>query len=145
MKFLLLISIFVACAAHCLALKNVECGLPPLKQGVGSNGNRICRAYMPTWSYNLKTNECVRWVYGGCGGNANQFGSEQKCQDRCKEFECGLPPFKEGNGNIIYVAYVPSWSYDLKTNECVWWVYGGCGANANRFGSAQECNDRCKE
>ncbi|XP_060665940.1 male accessory gland serine protease inhibitor-like [Drosophila nasuta] len=82
MKFLLLISIFVACAAHCLALKNVECGLPPFLDG---DGIFACMAYMPSWSYNLKTNECVRFIYGGCGGNKNRFESKQECLARCKE------------------------------------------------------------
>ncbi|KAH8392340.1 hypothetical protein KR215_006244 [Drosophila sulfurigaster] len=82
MKFLLLISIFVACAVHCLALKNVECGLPPFLDG---DGKVACRAYMPRWSYDLKTNECVRFIYGGCGGNANKFGSYHECIKRCQE------------------------------------------------------------
>ncbi|KAH8392078.1 hypothetical protein KR215_000243 [Drosophila sulfurigaster] len=80
MKFLLLILIFVACATHCLALKNDVCGLP---HSIDGNGVVTCFAYIPSWSYDSNDNECVNFIYGGCGGNKNRFKTKEECEETC--------------------------------------------------------------
>uniref|UniRef100_A0A023GNX8 BPTI/Kunitz inhibitor domain-containing protein n=1 Tax=Amblyomma triste TaxID=251400 RepID=A0A023GNX8_AMBTT len=42
-----------------------------------------CRAYMPRFFYNTLTNECERFFYGGCKGNANNFRTYADCAERC--------------------------------------------------------------
>jgi len=42
-----------------------------------------CKAYMPGWYYDAKKKRCLRFVYGGCGGNANNFPSLKSCIQRC--------------------------------------------------------------
>ncbi|XP_034473705.1 male accessory gland serine protease inhibitor isoform X2 [Drosophila innubila] len=44
-----------------------------------------CMAFMPSWSYNAAKNTCVEFIYGGCGGNQNQFGSRDECEKACKD------------------------------------------------------------
>ncbi|XP_037499630.1 papilin-like isoform X2 [Rhipicephalus sanguineus] len=42
-----------------------------------------CRAFMPTWYFDFRLQLCRIFIYGGCGGNDNQFSSEKKCQEVC--------------------------------------------------------------
>uniref|UniRef100_A0A224Y875 Pancreatic trypsin inhibitor n=1 Tax=Rhipicephalus zambeziensis TaxID=60191 RepID=A0A224Y875_9ACAR len=56
-------------------LKGKRC-TPPPDEGV-------CRAYMPRWYYDASRNVCSTFIYGGCGGNRNNFQSETDCQRRC--------------------------------------------------------------
>ncbi|KAJ7329348.1 hypothetical protein JRQ81_015522 [Phrynocephalus forsythii] len=43
-----------------------------------------CLQYMVLWYYHPEDNQCRPFLFGGCGGNANQFPSKQKCELWCK-------------------------------------------------------------
>lgn len=51
---------------------------------------------------------------------------------------CGLPP---DSGPCL--GYFPMFFYNSTSMECESFVYGGCGGNANRFNSYQECKRSC--
>ncbi|XP_072014296.1 uncharacterized protein [Amphiura filiformis] len=42
-----------------------------------------CDAYFASWGYDFQQRRCVQFVYGGCGGNQNNFDSQGECQRRC--------------------------------------------------------------
>ncbi|MBN3316350.1 APLP2 protein, partial [Atractosteus spatula] len=42
-----------------------------------------CRASMPRWHFNVRQRRCLRFVYGGCAGNRNNFDSEEYCMEVC--------------------------------------------------------------
>jgi len=42
-----------------------------------------CRAFFRRWYYNPQSQTCESFGWGGCGGNANRYSTEQKCQDAC--------------------------------------------------------------
>mmetsp|Transcript_31142 Transcript_31142/g.50028 ORF Transcript_31142/g.50028 Transcript_31142/m.50028 type:complete len:174 (+) Transcript_31142:38-559(+) len=42
----------------------------------------LCKAYFPR--YYFDGNRCAQFIYGGCGGNANNFETKQECKDACK-------------------------------------------------------------
>ena len=42
-----------------------------------------CRAAIPRWAFDVATKSCKAFVYGGCNGNANNFQSEQDCENAC--------------------------------------------------------------
>ena len=44
-----------------------------------------CSAYVPSWHYNSKKDKCVKFIYGGCEGNANRFDMESICETRCSK------------------------------------------------------------
>ena len=44
-----------------------------------------CLAYFERFFYNKNTGSCDQFVYGGCGGNANNFDSQESCNRKCVE------------------------------------------------------------
>lgn len=42
---------------------------------------------MERWTYNENTDNCEKFVYGGCGGTANNFITEDACNNKCKVAE----------------------------------------------------------
>ena len=44
------------------------------------------------------TKQCEHFIYGGCGGNGNQFENREACEDQCQE---------EGNvhNQILFEVY----------------------------------------
>ncbi|XP_039498869.1 male accessory gland serine protease inhibitor-like [Drosophila santomea] len=80
MKLFILIFVLVPFVANTLALKNAICGLP---HSLNGDGRISCEAYIPRWSYDGDRNECIKFIYGGCGGNENRFDSRENCEDKC--------------------------------------------------------------
>ncbi|XP_077523246.1 BPTI/Kunitz domain-containing protein-like [Amblyomma americanum] len=50
-----------------------------------------CEAYMERFFYNTLTKSYEQFVYGGCGGNANNFLTFSQCDKKCKKFRAVLP------------------------------------------------------
>ncbi|XP_063304345.1 amyloid-beta precursor protein isoform X2 [Pelobates fuscus] len=42
-----------------------------------------CRAMITRWFYDVTERKCVQFIYGGCGGNRNNFDSEDYCMAVC--------------------------------------------------------------
>uniref|UniRef100_A0A8C7YZY4 Amyloid-beta A4 protein n=1 Tax=Oryzias sinensis TaxID=183150 RepID=A0A8C7YZY4_9TELE len=42
-----------------------------------------CRALLPRWFFDREEGRCVQFIYGGCGGNRNNFESEEYCMSVC--------------------------------------------------------------
>ncbi|XP_072115973.1 amyloid beta (A4) precursor protein a isoform X1 [Mobula birostris] len=42
-----------------------------------------CRAMMPRWYFDISEGKCAQFIYGGCGGNRNNFDSEEYCLSVC--------------------------------------------------------------
>lgn len=53
-----------------------ECTAPPV--------SGQCDAYFPAWYHDPSTGICRPFVYGGCGGNPNRYGSLAECQKACQ-------------------------------------------------------------
>lgn len=43
----------------------------------------LCRALVPRWTYDAESNECKNFGYGGCGGNKNNFVTQDECERKC--------------------------------------------------------------
>jgi len=43
----------------------------------------LCLAYFPRWFFNSKTGKCEKFIYGGCGGNKNNFLTKEDCEKTC--------------------------------------------------------------
>jgi hypothetical protein len=78
------------------------CLLPP------ETGN--CYAYLERFAYNSQTGACEMFVYGGCGGNENNFETEAECLQACApgssdpstaaSCKVGGTVYASGTGNI---------------------------------------------
>uniref|UniRef100_A0A3Q1AP87 Amyloid-beta A4 protein n=1 Tax=Amphiprion ocellaris TaxID=80972 RepID=A0A3Q1AP87_AMPOC len=42
-----------------------------------------CRAMLPRWYFDRQDGSCAQFIYGGCGGNRNNFESEEYCLSVC--------------------------------------------------------------
>uniref|UniRef100_A0A8C5CPF1 Amyloid-beta A4 protein n=1 Tax=Gadus morhua TaxID=8049 RepID=A0A8C5CPF1_GADMO len=42
-----------------------------------------CRAMLPRWYFDREEGRCAQFIYGGCGGNRNNFDSEEYCLSVC--------------------------------------------------------------
>ncbi|XP_071080812.1 carboxypeptidase inhibitor SmCI-like [Haliotis cracherodii] len=43
-----------------------------------------CKAYLPRYYYNCYSRRCESFIYGGCGGNGNNFKTLDECNRRCR-------------------------------------------------------------
>ena len=43
----------------------------------------LCRAYFPSYYWNVVTRKCEQFIYGGCGGNPNRFSDIKSCREQC--------------------------------------------------------------
>ncbi|WAR18886.1 TFPI1-like protein [Mya arenaria] len=111
---------------------------------------------MPRWRYDPDIRSCENFVYGGCGGNANNFEAIEACERKCipREEEekeetdnnrvfswrdiCNLSPSAGPCDN-----YQRRWHYDSITRECKEFSYGGCLGNHNNFESRDQCMTYC--
>ncbi|XP_036428798.1 WAP, Kazal, immunoglobulin, Kunitz and NTR domain-containing protein 2 [Colossoma macropomum] len=66
---------FELCMLSCQGELAAPCNLPSL-QGP-------CKAYEPRWAYSTAQGQCQPFVYGGCGGNENNFETREACEDSC--------------------------------------------------------------
>ncbi|VDD76790.1 unnamed protein product [Mesocestoides corti] len=118
----------------------------PLEQG-------NCLAYFQRWGFDASQGRCVQFIYGGCGGNANNFETKEACEQRCI---ANIPmPIPAANDETLDpVCKLPKevgpcraayrrWTYDLSKGQCVEFTYGGCLGNANNFETKEACEAKC--
>lgn len=43
----------------------------------------LCRGYFRKYFYNQTSSRCETFVYGGCGGNNNNFATDKDCEAAC--------------------------------------------------------------
>lgn len=96
-----------------------------------------CYAHTTRYFFNRTSGRCEQFVYGGCGGNSNNFWSLEQCRKVCKN-ECTLPP-KTG----LCRAMMPRYYYNMETRSCEMFIYGGCSGNANNFEIKKNCEAQC--
>ncbi|KAJ8275653.1 hypothetical protein COCON_G00074050 [Conger conger] len=56
-----------------------------------------CRASMPRWHFHTSQRRCVRFLYGGCAGNRNNFDSEEYCTAVCRRL---IPPTPQPTDDV---------------------------------------------
>lgn len=103
----------------------------------------VCRAFMPTWYFDIKLQLCRIFIYGGCGGNDNQFSREKKCQEVCLPGKipkpvCGLQPVPGRTQ-----PFCRRWHFDANFGTCSLFSNHQCAKNANGFYTCRQCMKRC--
>ncbi|XP_077010507.1 tissue factor pathway inhibitor isoform X2 [Tamandua tetradactyla] len=124
-----------------LKLKNTFCAM---KADDGP-----CRALMKRFFFNIQTQQCEEFIYGGCGGNQNRFVSLEECKEKCLT-DTELPTLKLKNTFCAMKAddgpcraLMKRFFFNIQTQQCEEFIYGGCGGNQNRFVSLEECKEKC--
>ena len=101
----------------------------------------LCKAYFPRYYFDEAAGECREFIYGGCGGNANNFETLAECQTTCQEPQtCHLqkePGLCKARNRRYY--------FDEAAGKCRRFIYGGCGGNGNNFKTKAECQATCQE
>ncbi|XP_036886638.1 kunitz-type protease inhibitor 2 isoform X2 [Sturnira hondurensis] len=126
------------------------CGVPKV---VGR-----CRASFPRWWYNATDGSCQQFVYGGCGGNDNNYLTKEKCLGKCAGFTVPRrQDFDDPSSDIFYYeehctakavtgpcrASFLRWYFDAEKNSCNDFIFGGCQGNKNNYLSKEACMSRC--
>ncbi|KAM6988658.1 amyloid beta precursor like protein 2 isoform 3-T3 [Tautogolabrus adspersus] len=65
-----------------------------------------CRASMPRWHFDMSQKKCVRFIYGGCAGNRNNFDSEDYCMAVCKRLT--MPPTPQPTDDVDIYFETPA-------------------------------------
>ena len=110
-----------------------------------------CRARKLRYFYNQKTCACETFIYGGCGGNGNNFQSMEACMNACpqegdicgtkdEEDVCSLP---SETGRCF--AHMKRYFFNKDTCACEEFIYGGCGGNGNNFDFIEDCQKACPQ
>uniref|UniRef100_A0A673B799 Amyloid beta (A4) precursor-like protein 2 n=1 Tax=Sphaeramia orbicularis TaxID=375764 RepID=A0A673B799_9TELE len=63
-----------------------------------------CRASMPRWHFDMSQRKCIRFIYGGCAGNRNNFDSEEYCMAVCKP----VPPTPQPTDDVDIYFETPA-------------------------------------
>ncbi|CAK1550993.1 unnamed protein product [Leptosia nina] len=100
-----------------------------------------CTRAETRWAYNSTSDSCVQFQYGGCGGNKNNFISQDTCQRTCSSGEdiCELTPVP-GHCTIDQRR----WFYEQSSDSCKQFADNMCGENGNSFKNLVDCQRRCR-
>ncbi|KAK9405044.1 kunitz/BPTI-like toxin [Crotalus adamanteus] len=62
-----------------------------------------CKGRIPRFYYNSASKQCQQFIYGGCGGNANNFETKDQCHYTCVEKRgvCPQGPQQQGQQDKI--------------------------------------------
>nr|XP_053636999.1 kunitz-type protease inhibitor 1-like isoform X2 [Cherax quadricarinatus] len=83
----------------------------------------MCRAMYHMWYYDSANTTCRRFIYGGCGGNDNNFPSEDHCRAACPGDEAWMVYIWVAIGVFLLLVVV----------VVVWMLVHYCSKQSNSF------------
>uniref|UniRef100_T1JGC4 Papilin n=1 Tax=Strigamia maritima TaxID=126957 RepID=T1JGC4_STRMM len=130
------------CQHVCSAVEVADvCALP-------SDHGPCSSAAEERWYFNQNSGRCDQFIYGGCGGNGNNYVSLAECEHRCGVKITTADEFKLEDCHLdkAYGRCDDStirWYYKKDTGVCEQFHYSGCNGNNNRFETRPECEEKC--
>lgn len=83
-----------------------------------------CSGSYVQWFYDLTSDSCEQFDYGGCQGNGNRFGSQEECEKQCQKVHppqpviSTTPPPEEPKKSDICYAQVDPGPCSSQVNFC---------------------------
>lgn len=76
-----------------------------------------CRALLPRWYFDREEGRCAQFIYGGCGGNRNNFESEEYCLSVCSSVSksCRQQHLISSNSPFTGCQILTNWKFLFKT------------------------------
>ncbi|XP_077551055.1 papilin-like isoform X2 [Haemaphysalis longicornis] len=110
---------------------------------LGNPDPGMCAGYFPRYYFDKVSRTCKQFVYGGCGGNRNNYHTVQECMASCApttdyERKC-LARAETGPCR----ARMMLWAYDSTEGQCKQFTYGGCDGNDNKYPTKEDCESTC--
>ncbi|KAG8198783.1 hypothetical protein JTE90_007093 [Oedothorax gibbosus] len=119
-----------------------------------------CPGYFPRYFFNNETNQCEKFIYGGCRGNENNFLTKRRCEKKClsgSRTSVDSNSEEESEANVEELptectlektegpcpGYFPRYFFNNETNQCEKFIYGGCRGNENNFLTKRRCEKKC--
>ena len=106
-----------------------------------------CGADSPRLYYDADLGVCRRFLYGGCGGNLNNFLSLADCYGTCNSNASLAPvppscqaPKRVGRCSSSVIRFY----YDVPTARCRAFRFSGCDGSENNFATLSACVSACR-
>ncbi|XP_062612883.1 homeobox protein 5-like [Saccostrea cucullata] len=103
-----------------------------------------CNKLELRYRFNEDSEYCETFLYGGCGGNKNNFKTVGECAKACvdepKGSICEFPP----DAGSCFHATLLRYYYDEETESCKIFYYSGCQGNENNFLTGEACKTKCE-
>nr|XP_020477484.1 kunitz-type protease inhibitor 2-like isoform X1 [Monopterus albus] len=74
-----------------------------------------CRAAFPRFYYNVTNQSCSSFIYGGCGGNGNNFVSQEECETNCTGVTGSVLP--DDSSSVKTARRAPSFDPELSVHS----------------------------
>lgn len=115
-----------------------------------------CKAMIRNYFFNMATQQCEEFIYGGCLGNKNRFDTLEKCKATCikgyKKKTVKTPSgaekpdfcFLEEDPGICR-SLITRYFYNNQSKQCEQFKYGGCLGNLNNFETLDACKSTCED
>ncbi|XP_006834353.1 PREDICTED: tissue factor pathway inhibitor 2 [Chrysochloris asiatica] len=133
---LLLLGLALGDASKAPTGGNSEICLLPLEVGP-------CRALIPSYYYDRYTQSCRKFMYGGCGGNANNFETWEACDKACWSIQKVPKICRLEVSERECTETKEQYFFNLSSMKCEKVTSGFCLNNENRFLDEATCMGFC--
>ncbi|RCN24798.1 Kunitz/Bovine pancreatic trypsin inhibitor domain protein, partial [Ancylostoma caninum] len=107
---------------------------------------------MKRFAYDNTKKKCVKFYYGGCKGNQNNFKSMEDCTWTCEQ-KISKPEPEQDEEDMCSMsievgpckAKIKRFAYDKTKEKCVEFYFGGCKGNQNNFETMEDCTWTCEQ
>lgn len=117
----------------------------------GDKDQGRCRGYFRRYFYNKTSQACENFIYGGCGGNENNFEAIEECISECGANNNQSSDSVRETGDKCQLdsvtgpcrGHFPRYFFNKTSQTCEQFIYGGCEGNENNFEKKDECVSQC--
>ncbi|XP_017380594.1 tissue factor pathway inhibitor 2 [Cebus imitator] len=102
-----------------------------------------CQSRIPRYYYDRYTQSCRQFTYGGCEGNANNFETQEACDNACWWIQ-KVPKVCRLQVNVDQCeGSIEKYFFNLSSMTCEKFLRGWCHRNVNMFPDEATCMGFC--